>query len=34
MYCVLIDANNGFDGVQKVKLFKIFLKRNICPLVT
>ena len=29
----LIDASKAFDRVQYVKLFKLLLSRNVCPVV-
>ena len=33
VYMTLIDASKAFDRVQYVKLFKLLLSRNVCPIV-
>ena len=33
IYVVLLDASQAFDRVQYVKLFKLLLKRGVCPLL-
>jgi hypothetical protein len=33
VYSVLLDASRAFDRVNYVKLFKLFIKRNLCPTV-
>ena len=33
VYCVLLDASQAFDRVEYVKLFKVMLNKNICPVV-
>ena len=32
IYLVLLDASQAFDRVQYVKLFRLLVKRGICPL--
>ena len=31
---VLLDASRAFDWVNYVKLFKLLMKRNLCPIIT
>ena len=33
VHLVFVDASKPFDSVEYVKLFRLLLKRNICPLV-
>ena len=33
VYMTLIDASKAFDRVQYVKLFKLLLSINVCPVV-
>ena len=33
VYSVLLDASRAFDRVNYVKLFKLLLKRNLCPCI-
>ena len=33
VYALLLDATKAFDRINFVKLFKIMLSRNICPLI-
>ena len=33
VYALLLDATKAFDRINFVKLFKILLSRNICPLI-
>ena len=32
VYCVLLDASQAFDRVHYVKLFKLLLKKGLCPI--
>ena len=34
VYTVLLDASRAFDRVNYVKLFKLLMKRNLCPIIT
>ena len=34
VYMTLIDASKAFDRVQYVKLLKLLLSANVCPVVT
>ena len=33
VYLTLIDASKAFDRVQYVKLFKLLLSKNVCPII-
>ncbi len=33
VYMLLLDATKAFDRVQYSKLFKLLIKRDICPLI-
>ena len=33
VYTILLDASRAFDRVNYVKLFKLFIKRHLCPTV-
>lgn len=33
VYAVLLDASKAFDRVNYVKLFRLLLKKNLCPIV-
>jgi len=33
VYTVLLDASRAFDSIDYVKLFKLFIKRHLCPTV-
>ena len=33
VYCVFLDASKAFDRVQFVKLFKLLLENNMCPVI-
>ena len=33
VYCVFLDASKAFDRVHFVKLFKLLIEKNICPVI-
>ena len=34
VYAMFLDASQAFDRVNFVKLFKLFIKKGLCPLIT
>lgn len=34
VYCMMLDASKAFDRVHYIKLFRLLLKKGLCPLVS